>query len=182
MLWMGWIAGTCVAWSIGWAVGFGVAGETFGGPVSGGVGGTLAALVQGRVLTRTGHSFGGVWALASAVLLLIGVAAGVAVSSASGGSVPPSVVGVPAMWVLTTAGQWLVLRARVPRAGWWPLATLAGVVAGGTAVLGLRIVTGNATVAANALGGAVLGGTMAAVNGAVLMRLLAWPPELSRAK
>lgn len=122
--------------------------------------------------------------MVSSGLVLVGVAAGLAVSSASGG-LPPGMVGIPAIVVLPVAGQWWVLRKRVERAGRWPLAVLAGVIAGGAAVSVVRLGAGVPLGASGdpvmgAIGGALLGGTQGAFNGTVLLRLLGSPTTLRR--
>jgi hypothetical protein len=111
--------------------------------------------------------------------VLIAVGVGIAFTVASQGRLYVGLVGIPAIVVLTMAGRWWVLRnrARVQRAGWWPLAELAGFVAGGAAVSLLRYGAGiqigaSGDAVLGAIGGAVLGGTMAAVNGAPLLWLL----------
>lgn len=179
MLWASWIAATAFGWAVGWAVGSGLAGETFGGPVSAGIGGTLAGLAQGVLLALAGYTWGRTWALVSSVPVLIAVGAGVAFAVASGGRLYVGLVGIPAIVIVTVAGQWWVLRkrVRVVRAGWWGIGVLAGFIAGGAVLSLLRFGAGIPVGASGdailgGAGGAVLGGTMAAVDGAVLMRLL----------
>ena len=179
-LWASWITATAFGWAVGWAVGSAVAGEAFGGPVSAGIGGSVAGLAQGGLLGRAGYPWGRAWALVSSAPVLIAVGAGIAFTVASRGRLYVGLVGIPAIVLLTMAGQWWVLRkrGRVQRAGWWPLAALAGFVAGGAAVsllrFGARIPIGaSGDAVLGGIGGAVLGGTMAAVNGVALMWLLA---------
>jgi len=179
MLWASWIAVTAFGWAVGWAVGSGLAGEAFGGPVSAGIGGTLAGLAQGVLLAHAGYTWGRTWALVSSAPVLIAVSAGVAFTVASGGRLYVGLVGIPAIVLMTVAGQWWVLRkrVRVDRAGWWVIGVLAGFIAGGAAVsllrFGARIPIGaSGDAILGGIGGTVLGGTMAAINGAVLMRLL----------
>jgi len=185
MRWLAWVGCTALGWAVGWGIGSGVAGETFGGPVSAGVGGASAGLLQGALLTRTRCSWGSVWALASAGSVLVGVAIGLAVSTASG-RLSPGVAGIPAVALLPVVSQWWILRSRVERAGWWPIAVLAGVVAGGIAVSAVRLGAGVPLGAPGdpvlgAIGGALLGGMQGAVNGAVLGRLLGQPTALDGA-
>jgi hypothetical protein len=119
--------------------------------------------------------------------VLIAVGAGIALTVASRGRLYVGLVGIPAIVLLTIAGQWWVLRKRgrtQRSAGWWPLAVLASFVAGGAAVSLLRFGAGFQIDASGdpvlgGIGGAVLGGTMAAVNGAVLLRLLRRLPARS---
>jgi hypothetical protein len=147
--------------------------------VSAGVGGASAGLIQGALLSGNRYSWGSVWALASAASVLVGVGVGLAVGNASG-RLSPGMAGIPAIVVLPMAGQWLVLRKRVDRAGWWPFAVLAGVVTAGVAVSAVRLGAGVPLGASGdpvlgAIGGALLGGVQGAVNGAVLLRLLGQP-------
>lgn len=139
-LWASWIAATAFGWAVGWAAGSGVTGETFGGPVSAGIGGSLAGLAQGGLLAHAGYPWGRTWALVSSAPVLIAVGVGIAFTVASQGRLYVGLVGIPAIVVLTMAGRWWVLRVkgRVQRAAWWPLAELAGFVAGGAAVSLLR--------------------------------------------
>jgi len=184
-----WMAATAFGWAVGWAVGSGVAGEAFGGPVSAGIGGTLAGLAQGGLLARAGYPWGRTWALVSSVPVLIAVGAGIAITVASRGRLYVGLVAIPAIVLLTMAGQWWVLRKRcgVQRAGSWPLAVLAGYVAGGAAVSLLRFgaqipIGASGDPLLGGIGGAILGGTMAAVNGVVLMWLLGRLSARDRAK
>jgi len=177
--WGAWVGGTALGWAVGWGVGSGLAGETFGGPVSAGVGGAVAGLAQGALLARFRYPWGSIWALVSTGSVLVGVAVGLAVSGASG-RLSPGVAGIPAVILLPVAGQWWVLRKRVERAGWWPIAVLASVVAGGAAVSAVRLGAGVPLGASGdpvlgIIGGALLGGVQGAVNGAVLLRLLGQP-------
>jgi hypothetical protein len=189
MLWASWIAATSFGWAVGWAVGSGLAGEAFGGPVSAGIGGTLAGLAQGVLLARAGYTWGRTWALVSSASVLIAVGAGVAFTVVTCGRLYVGLVGIPAIFIVTMAGQWWVLRrkARVARASWWVIGVLAGFIAGGAAVsllrFGARIPIGaSGDAILGGIGGAVLGGTMAAINGAVLMRLLGRLPARTRAE
>jgi hypothetical protein len=177
-----WIAATALGWAVGWALGSGLAGEEFGGPVSAAIGGTFAGLAQGVVLARAGYTWGSTWALVSSGPVLVSVGAGVAVSIASSGRLYGGVVGVPAIVILPALFQWWVLRKMVGvhRAGWWPLAVLAGFIAGGAAVSLIRFGVGiplgaSGAAVLGAVGGAILGGMMAAVSGPVLAWLTASP-------
>jgi hypothetical protein len=179
-LWASWIAATAFGWAVGWAIGSGVAGETFGGPVSAGIGGSLAGLAQGGVLAHVGYPWGRAWAVVSSTPVLMAIGVGIAFTVASQGRLYVGLVGIPGLVVLTMAGRWWVLRnrARVQRAAWWPIAEVAGFVAGGAAVSLLRFgahiqVGASGDAVLGGIGGAVFGGTMAGVNGVALMWLLA---------
>jgi hypothetical protein len=74
-----------------------------------------------------------------------------------------TVVAVPAALLLTIAGQWWLLRPRTRRTALWPIAVVASWLAGAAAVGVIWWISGRATL--GAAGGAVLGGTMAAVSG-----------------
>jgi hypothetical protein len=130
------------------------------------------------LLAGAGYMFGRTWAFVSSAPILIGVGAGAAIALASGGRLYVGVVGIPAIVILPVAGQWWVLRnAGIRRAGWWPVAVVAGFFVGGAAVSLIRFGVGIPLGASGAwvlgaVGGAVLGGAMAAVSGPVLMRLI----------
>lgn len=90
-----------------------------------------------------GYGFWLGWVLANAV----GWAGGWAIMTAwdldSSGSIAPSMLG---MWTVIGLAQWLVLRRRVHKAGWWVLASFTGglvapVVGVGLAVLAVILLS-----------------------------------------
>lgn len=177
VFWIAWITATALGWAVGWAIGSGFANEAFGGPISAGVGGSVAGIAQGIVLVRAGYPWGVRWALVTVGAVVAGTAVGLGATIAAGGVLPPAAVGVPVMVILTIGGQWWVLKGHVSRAGWWPLAVVAGFVAAGTVVAVIRSVIGiplgsSGSLVWGAIGGALLGTTQGTITGAVLVRAM----------
>ena len=96
----------------------------------------MVATIQGR---RSGWRLWLVWVLATGIGLMLGAAGGVAAMTTLGGAVgetlgddffPSGPVSVAALLVVLPGSigtaQWLVLRRRLSRAGWWVLATIIG--------------------------------------------------------
>ncbi len=129
--------------------------------------GTSIGLLQALVLRRE-ISGAGWWVLASTVGLPLGLALGGALGSAlQSPSVQPIVV-APSIG----AAQWLVLRRRVSRAGWWILASVLGWGGGAATAEALgRIVGGSSILFLSGALGLVVG----VVTGGALVWLLRAP-------
>jgi hypothetical protein len=80
------------------------------------------------------------------------------VAAAAGGAVPGAM-------------QWLLLRWRVSRAGWWPVATMPAMCVGVVAFLMATRAT-DTDIPGIAVGGALGGALYGAITGAVLVWLL----------
>ena len=98
-------------------------GETFGGVVSGGLGGSLGWIGQATILAVVERRLSVYWALSSVAFWLAGLGLGMALSFLAAGYVHPTPVAIALGVLLTGVSQWLVLRSRVRRAGWWPIVT-----------------------------------------------------------
>ena len=160
--WLQWVLATAV----GWAVGVVVGGDLFGAVV-----GAAQWLVLRRQGARTGW-----WVLASAVGWFVAMRVGGFLDEVLdwtlwyvSGVVGGAVVG---------AAQWLVLRQRVARAGWWVLPTVAGWVMfwfGAAMVFEINVFLG--VVVVELIFGALYG----AITGSMLVWLLQQPaPKASR--
>jgi hypothetical protein len=121
------------------------------------------------------------WVVASSVGLALGFAAGFAVGFAIGGALSAiASQGVFGAVVGASVGtmQWLVLRRKVSRAGWWVLASTLGMG------VGFALVRAATPMVSRILGGGPLYGV---VNGAVvgtlvgMMQLLVLRGQVSRA-
>ena len=129
--------------------------------------GTSIGLLHSLVLRRE-MSGAGWWVLASTVGLPIGLALGGAAGSAlQSPSVQPILV-APSIGAV----QWLVLRRRVARAGWWILASMLGWGGGAAIAEALSRVVGGSKILL--LGGA-LGLVVGGITGISLVWLLRGP-------
>jgi hypothetical protein len=169
--WLLWVLASTAGWAVGDAVGWAVGGAAFGAAV-GAVTGVAQWLLLRRQVRRAGW-----WILAStagwAVGLAVGDAVGLAVVDAVGGAMGFAVglavgraVGGAAVGAVTGVAQWLLLRRQVRRAGWWILASAAGLAVG--LAVGLDVVLD----VGNAVGGAVVGAVIGILTGAALVWLL----------
>ncbi len=145
----------------------------------------VAGTAQWLVLRRR-VQLGGWWvfasAVGSAVALVAGSAVGLAVARAEGaGMAAGGAVGsVVAGAVLGTA-QWLILRKRVQRSGWWVLASGLGWAVGwmvGGVVGPVAGAVGATWV--GLVGGAVVGAVYGALTGIALVLLLRRPIQPGR--
>ena len=167
----GWLVGWLVAWigalSVGWIVAW--AGVGIGGGV-----GVAQWLVLREQVARAGW-----WVVASIVGGVVGggVSVGLILGAFVGaGEVMGNVVAVILGWVLVGVGmgvaQWLVLRGRVARAGWWVVASVMGWIVGriaawfGVGIVAVDVILGQ--VAGQVAYGVVYG----AITGIVLVQLL----------
>ena len=173
-VWLGWVLASTVGWAVGGPAGVAAGGSgdiIVAGYIGVTAGGILAGMLQWLVLRR--HVAGaGWWMAAGPVGALIGgvvIFAGAAVAGADAGWVVGTALFGPLVGVL----QWLVLRRRVTRAGWWVAASAAGWVAAGPGV-GLVAAVMGAALTANA-GWAALGIMYGAVTGCALVWLLRQP-------
>lgn len=139
-------------------------------------GGTVAAALQWPALRR--HLARAGWWMASGVVggaavaaigaaagALAGLAAGTADGADAGRSLGSDVAGVAAAILFGVAvggWQWLLLRRRVARSGWWLPASAVGWVAAGLM----------AGITEGVAGWAVLGAVYGAITGSVLVWLL----------
>ena len=159
-------------WGVAWAV-------ILGGLLCGALLGGVQRLLLRRHLP---HLEG--WTLASTAGFTLGYTVVWALSGAGYGeayghhALPHAVdaAGLPGGALLGAAfgaAQWLVLRRRVARAGWWVPANILGFAAGWALAAGLPV----DDVPAHFVGGAVLGAVLGALTGGVLLWLLAQAPR-----
>jgi hypothetical protein len=125
------------------------------------------------------------WTLASAIGWFVGHILGLTIERLTGNILGSSPTGFSS-GVLASAGQWLVLRRRIRRAGWWVLATVAGEILGTgvgwalTVLLNyiaiLAIVLGPAAIAllGPVMGFILLGGAIGAGLTGVAQWLVLW--------
>ena len=181
-LWLGWVLVSITGFAVAFSITGGHFPEGFEGyPFSGNPIGALQGLVIGilqwlvlrRQLPRASW-----WILASvlgfALAHVLGDTAppplGLPMTGGMFGAVAGALVGVP---------QWLVLRRRVPRAGWWVLASVGGWYAalslfhgvGLSQSKGVLIALGGSFLHHAGLG-AMVGGVSAAITGIALVGLL----------
>ena len=179
-----------LASTVGWAVGGGLSGAL--GSIQAGyvggmtVGATGAGMLQWLVL-RQRMDRAGWWVLATA-LASAGVGALIVAVGSSGGrgwnvtwSADPGrvVVGLAGMSLFgTVLGtlQWLVLRRRIARAGWWVLAGGMGWIVGAPlgAVLGGGLSGVLGWAGSGAIDWALTWAGVGAVYGAITGRVLVW--------
>ena len=86
-----------------------------------------------------GRGFWLLWVLASGVGFGVGGPLGVAMGS-PGDIIVNGYMGLAAGGILAGVLQWLVLRRRVARTGWWVLSVIAAVAAVGVLVFGVGLV------------------------------------------
>ncbi|WP_199423349.1 hypothetical protein [Actinotalea solisilvae] len=165
------------AWSFAGAVGAGL------------VEGALLGVAQARVLRDVVRVPAGRWVLATSAAAGLAWAVGMlpGLTWRTWSAWPPVVVGAvgaaAAGVLLASIGtaQWLLLRTRLPRAGWWVAGTAGAWVVGlgvFAAVTSPLWQPGQATgvvVAIGLLGGAAMAFSMAGVTGLVLRRLVDGP-------
>ena len=191
-VWLWWVLASMVGWAVGGYVGVALGGGLSRGIIVAGyvgvaLGGIATAVLQWLVL-RQRVSRAGWWVVTGIAggavvgVLVVGVGWVVGVGgSAVGGpdwganwgpdwSANPGkdvgwVAGAGLYGAVVGGLQWLVLRRRVARAGWWVLASTVGWVVGG-------LVSGITDTAA---GWAVLGAVYGAITGAALVWLLRRP-------
>jgi len=135
-LWLGWMVASSAGWALGLAGGFAVG---FG--LSGSVGGVASQCLFGAVLgvslgtlqwilLRRHMSGAGWWIVATMFSMGAGFAlikaATPTLSGVLGGGPIYGFVNGAGVGVLLGAMQWLVLRGRTHRAGWWVLASGLG--------------------------------------------------------
>jgi len=164
MLWtIATAAGRATRWAIGAA-----AGEVEGGVVSAFCGGSLSGALQWQALRRR-LSSASWWAAASVLGWAGGALVGLAVESATAGAVERT-LGASIALALVTTMQWMYLRRRAPRSGWWFIANVAALGVGSGAVLAISALIGAPMVGAP--GGAILGLGIGATTGTALVWLL----------
>ena len=135
-LWLAWFLASLIGYALGMFLGASVAyglfdRDTFDGTMGltlGIVMGTIGGFAQWVVL-RERFAGAGWWILASAL--------GFATVFSMGGTVRPNenpaMIGVKmaiAFGVVTGIPQWMILRQKVVRAGWWVLASVLGLLVG----------------------------------------------------
>jgi hypothetical protein len=175
--WLAWFLASVMGYGMGGILGTAFASRFF--PV-----GTFEAangITLGIVMGATGGYFqwvvlreriagAGLWGLASA--LGFGLAIGAAIAADAGGNF--AVAGLLIAVVFGAASgilQWLILRRKVPRAGWWMLANLLGSLVGAIAVP----IAGGLFDAGNwNLGVMIFGLLFGAGNGAITGAALIW--------
>ena len=184
--WLWWV----LASTVGWAVGGGLSGSLgsiqvgyVGGMTVGAAGaGMLQWLVLRQRIDRAGW-----WvlatALASAIVGALIVAVGVGGGrnwnltwSADPGRVVVGLAGMGLFGAALGALQWLVLRRRIARAGWWVLAGGMGWITGAPlgAVLGGGLSGVLGWSGSGAIDWALTWGGVGVVYGAIMGRVLVW--------
>lgn len=199
--WPRWVLVSAVAWTVGLAIlaetpayevgivrsgdpsdtsGWGVAWAVIlGGLLCGALLGGVQRLLLRRHLARLGG-----WTLVSTAGFTLGYTVVWALGGAGYGeayghhALPHGLdgAGLPGGALLGAAfgaAQWLVLRRRVARAGWWVPANILGFAAGSALAAALPV----DDVPAHFVGGAVLGAILGAVTGGALLWLLAQAPR-----
>ncbi len=163
-----WVLVNAVGWAVGSTVrrlAFGIASATLGFAsgriVEGAVIGAAVGIAQILVLPQP-FSRSGWWVLASIIAWAVGWFGGWSLGWSVFGT-----LGLRTVFVVigATAGlvggiiQWTVLRAQLPRSGWWVLTSTVGWAVG----LGLAVTAGRALgwLVAGAMGGAITGLPMA---------------------
>ena len=114
---VGGLVGALVGWLVGWSVGEAVA------VVAGVVVGWAAVGTAQWIVLRKRVYRSGWWVLATAVGGLVG---GLVVAGLAVGWLVGLVVGLVVSWAVVGTAQWIVLRKRVHRSGWWMLVTAVG--------------------------------------------------------
>jgi hypothetical protein len=151
-LWLQWVLANIVGWATGWAI-FAVCADTIpmvGHPVGFIVGGATVGVLQWLVLRRVVDRAG--WSiLASSLGLTVGFIGGWAL----GGPPFDFLLAFVLVGLLNGIVQWLALRQRSDRAGWWVLASTIGFALGGAAAFAVAMTIGDAVSAA--FGGEVIG-------------------------
>lgn len=121
-----WVSANTVGWAVGWPMA-----DVVGGPVAEAVDlavgqavgwavfGAMVGIAQWSVLRKRVRRSGW-WILASTVGWVVGGVVVVGVGAEG------SVVGVTALGAVSGAAQWMVLRKRVRRSGWWILVSTVG--------------------------------------------------------
>jgi len=182
--WLAWFLASLMGFGIGAILGVSFAYGRFNtdpfdtlmgvtlGTVMGATGGYFQWVVLRERITGTG-----LWGLASALgfgsAMGLLIAAGPAENDATAGVV---IVG-SAFGVVSGILQWLILRRKVRRAGWWLLANILGSLVGATAVPIAAAIseTGNWNLAVMTFG-LVFGAGNGAITGAALFWLLRQSP------
>jgi hypothetical protein len=146
----------------------------------------ILGTAQWMALRKHIHRPGG-WVLASVLGGAVGGAAGEDVHEAvvgivdnpiwkawsGAGMVVIEAVRQAVLWGIVGTGQWMVLRKRVHRCGWWVLASVVGgVVAGAGIGAAWALTEASAKVAIRAAAGAVTGIVAGLITGSALARLL----------
>jgi F420H(2)-dependent quinone reductase len=199
-LWRAWLVWVTVGETAGFCVPAVVASLTLDGPtavvvptmlLAGAVEGALLGAAQAHVLCRVlpavpRRRWVGATSAAAVVAWSLGLVPSTAGESLGDWPVPvlviAVVVGGTVLLLSIGTAQWIVLREHVPRAGRWIAVTAAGWLAG---LLAFMLVApplwheGQATLTVAAIGagaGLVMAGTVAAVTGLGLLRLLRATP------
>ena len=137
--------------------------------MSGGLGESLGWIGQAAFLAVVERRLSVYWALSSVAFWLAGLGLGMALSFLAAGYVHPTPVAIALGVLLTGVSQWLVLRSRFRRAGWWPIVLVLGFVVGGSAVSLVRLISSGAVL--GGLGGAILGAGIGLTTGLAVTRL-----------
>lgn len=175
--WLAWFLASTLGYGIGAILGMSIAPRLFPLEVSAVANGMTLGVVTGLtggyfqwVVLRERIARAGLWGLASAIGF--GLAIGVVITTGTGRNFPVSGLLMAGIFG-TVSGmlQWLILRRRVQRAGWWLMATLFGSLVGAIAVpiAGVIFDAGNWS-----LGVMIFGLVFGAGNGAITGAALVW--------
>ncbi len=135
--WLRWVLASFLGFAVGGVVGgfamfafddeLWIAGFALFGAIFGAAGGAMQWLVLRRHVAQTGG-----WALATAVCYTLA-----GITTALIFSLPSSAVAVAGLVAFATVAgvaggilQWLILRRKLARAGWWVLASILGLMVG----------------------------------------------------
>ena len=130
--WLAWFLASLMGYGMGAVLGAAFAWGVFPTGTFDAVNGTALGIVMGAtggyfqwVVLRERIAGAGLWGLASALGLGLAMGASAAANPAEN----PAMAGVFMAFAFGAAGgilQWLILRRKVPQAGWWLLANLLG--------------------------------------------------------
>ena len=176
--WLAWFLASVMGYGMGAIVGSGFASRFFPLDTYYAANGITLGIVTGAtggyfqwVVLRERIAEAGLWGLASA--LGFGLAIGAAIiATGNGGNYAQAGLLIAAIFGVTSGIlQWLILRRRVPQAGWWLLVNLLGSLVGAIAVpiAGVIFDAGNWD-----LGVLIFGLGFGAGNGAITGAALIW--------
>ena len=181
--WLAWFLASVIGYGLGAILGVSIAWRFFptGDATNGITLGVLMGLIGGYfqwVVLRERIAGAGLWGLTSA--LGLGSAMGALVAADTGENIAMAGVVIlgSVFGVVSGILQWLILRRKVPQAGWWLLANLAGSLVGAVAILIAIAIsgTGNWGLAVMTFG-LVFGAANGAITGAALVWLLRQSPS-----
>ena len=182
--WLAWFLASAMGFGIGAILGGSFAYRFFPTDTFDAANGITLGIVMGAtggyfqwVVLRERIAGAGLWGLASA----LGFGSAMGAPAAANSTENPAMAGFLILSVFGVVGgilQWLILRRKVPRAGWWLLANLLGSLVG-TISFPIAVTiseTGNWGLALMAFG-LVFGAGIGAITGAGLVWLLRQSPS-----